>query len=197
MLISIDGIDGCGKSTQVKGLAQLLQAEQIQEISDSPWGRKLRSLEQPTFEEQLAYFIADRTVLSPKLHNAAGSTEAHIVSDRSYLSGVAYQSFQSVLTPEMIENINRALVPKYDLMIFLDLPVDVALDRVRKRGEKLTWCENEELLTWARSVFTQWADKHENIVKINANQSIEEVSRDVKAAAEEASKRVFGKILWG
>ena len=38
MLISIDGIDGCGKSTQVRLLSEALGADAIQEISPSRWG---------------------------------------------------------------------------------------------------------------------------------------------------------------
>ena len=67
MLISIDGIDGCGKSTQVKRLAELMGAKPIIEISDSRWGRRLRSLESPTLGQQMAYFLADRVGLVPLL----------------------------------------------------------------------------------------------------------------------------------
>lgn len=196
MLISIDGIDGCGKSTQVQRLSETLSAKKIQEISDSRWGRKLRSLESPTLEEQMAYFLADRTLLVPTLEEAAGSASHHIVSDRSYLSTVAYQSYNSVFSPGMLEGINRALVPEYDLMIVLDLPVSVALERVKKRGEKLTWCENEGLLTWARRVFETWAAQNQNIHLVNAQQTPDEVAADVRKILEETSQAKFDKLVW-
>ena len=89
MLISIDGIDGCGKSTQVKRLAEAIGASTIQEISPSRWGQQFRSLSAPTLAQQLALFTADRAVLAEPLERASGSHTHHLVSDRSYLSGVA------------------------------------------------------------------------------------------------------------
>lgn len=196
MLISIDGIDGCGKSTQIRYISQLTGAKAIQEISDSHWGRTFRSLESPSLAEQIAYFLADRAGLSPMLHEAAGSETQHIVSDRSYLSGVAYQSFNSGLSPEMIEEMNKALVPEYDAMLVLDLPVEVSLERVRKRGEKLTWCENDALLTWASRVFQTWAVYRDNIYLINADQTPEQVSADIDKVLRQVSEAKFGRVLW-
>ncbi len=196
MLISIDGIDGCGKSTQVSMLTEALGATQIQEISPSRWGRTLRSLESPSLAQQLAYFTADRAVLAETLEAAAGSPDNHIVSDRSYLSGVAYQSFDSPLTPAFLEELNRSLVPEYDLQIVLAVPVETAFQRIAARGIARTWCENSELLTHATSVFAEWAQKRENIVSVNASQTIPEVFADVRAAAEAASLRRFGRLVF-
>ncbi len=196
MLISIDGIDGCGKSTQVRLLTDALKAEQIIEISPSRWGKTLRSLESPTWEEQLAYFLADRAQLVPRLEAAAGSEADHLVSDRSYLSGVAYQSYDSPLSPSQLDGINRALVPDYDLQIYLHIPVDKAMHRIETRGEKKTWCEKPALLTWASRVFETWASKNDYIVMLNADQTIEEVHADVMAAVGAASEKAFGRIVW-
>lgn len=181
MLISIDGIDGCGKSTQVERLAAALSARRIQEISDSRWGRKLRALEAPTLEEQLAYFLADRAGLVPTLEEAAGSPTVHVVSDRSYLSTVAYQSYDSPLNPGLLERVNLALVPRYDAMIVLDLPVEVGLARVTGRGEPRAWCETEGRLTWARRVFETWASQRDNVHLVDAARTPDEVAVDVRA----------------
>lgn len=196
MLVSIDGIDGCGKSTQVRRLADKMGAERLQEISDSRWGRMFRALEDPSLEQQVACFLADRVTLVSRLEAAARSEEVHLVSDRSYLSTVAYQSFGSGLSPEFLEGVNRVIVPEYDLMIVLDLPVDVALGRVRSRGEKLTWCENEARLTWARRVFETWAALRENVVRVDGTRPVEAVAEAVSHAAEDASKTRFGRVLW-
>ena len=196
MLISIDGIDGCGKSTQVQALVDHLSARLVREISDSRWGLKLRALPDPTLAQQLACFIADRAGLVPLLEEAAGSQDVHIVSDRSYLSTVAYQSFDSGLAPSLLEDINRTLVPDYDAMIVLDLPVSVGLARVDGRGEARTWCEDAGRLTWARNVFLTWAAMRDNIHLIDATQPIAAVTHDVLALVERVSTQRFGRRVW-
>jgi dTMP kinase len=196
MLISIDGIDGCGKSTQVKRLAEAIGARAIQEISPSRWGRQFRALSAPTLAQQLALFTADRAVLAERLERASGSKTEHLVSDRSYLSGVAYQSYESFLTPEFIEEMNRAIVPQYDLQIYLHIPVDVAMARIEQRGEAKTWCEKPGLLRWASGVMGRWAQSREHVVQIDGDRSIEAVASDVMAAAQAAAVRRLGASPW-
>lgn len=186
MLISIDGIDGCGKSTQVRLLAEALGARAIQEISPSRWGKLMRSTQSPSLAQQLAWFTADRAVLAETLESASGSADVHIVSDRSYLSGVAYQSYDSGLSPSFIEELNLAIVPAYDLQIYLCVPVDVALARIDARGVVKTWCENAGLLTWASRVFSTWTAQRDQIEEVDGHRTIEEVHVDVLAAARSA-----------
>ena len=196
MLISIDGIDGCGKSTQVALLAERMGAEQIRQISPSRWGRTLRSTLAPTLAQQLAWFTADRASLVDRLEAAAGSDATHLVSDRSYLSGIAYQSYDSGLSPRFLEELNRAIVPEYDLQIFIYVPVQLALNRIAGRGEAITWCENAGLLTWACRVFETWAQRRRNIVQIDGARTIEEVAGDVAAAVESVAAERFGAAPW-
>jgi len=196
MLISIDGIDGCGKSTQVGLLSERLGADRIQEISPSRWGKLLRGSESPSLAQQLAWFTADRAVIAERLEAHAGNPDQHLVSDRSYLSGVAYQSYDSALTPSFLEEMNRSIVPEYDLQLLLDVPIETAFARIEARGEKKTWCENPELLTHAAAVFREQAARRENVVLVNAKQSIEEVFADVMAAVEAASQRVYGRVVF-
>jgi len=196
VLISIDGIDGCGKSTQVGLLAEDLGARRIQEISDSVWGRRLRALESPTLGQQLAYFTADRALLSPTLAEASGSPDVHVVSDRSYLSSVAYQSYESPLTPELLEEIGLTLMPPYDLQLVLRIPAERGLARVQQRGEAMTWCETPERLTWCARIFDRWAAKRQGIASVDALGTIEEVHARVMAEVERVSRAHFGRVVW-
>jgi len=197
MLISIDGIDGCGKSTQVARLAHVLGGETLQEISPSRWGRQLRAMESPTLPEQLALFTADRAVISERLEAASGSETDHLVTDRSYLSGVAYQSFQSPLTPEFVEEMNQALLPDYDLQIYLHVPVETAFQRIDARGEERTWCENPELLSWATGVFSRFAETRAHVSQIHGVGTMDEVSSAILVEVEKVSTDRFGRVVWG
>lgn len=196
MLISIDGIDGCGKSTQVRLLADRIGAERIQEISPSRWGRRLRATGQPSLAQQLAWFTADRASLAEKLEAAAGSPTTHLVSDRSYLSGIAYQSYDSGLAPRFLEEMNLAIVPPYDLQVFLHVPVETALARIAARGDATTWCENAGLLTWACRVFEVWAVRRKQVRQIDGARPVEEVARSVLAEAERVARETFGELPW-
>ncbi len=196
MLISIDGIDGCGKSTQVGLLSGVLGARRIQEISPSRWGKRLRATANPSLAQQLAWFTADRATLAESLEEASGSETVHIVSDRSYLSAVAYQSYDSGLTPSFLEELNRSIVPEYDLQIFLHVPVTTALVRIEARGEAKDWCEHPGLLTWADRVFETWVSMRDFIEQVDGARGIDEVAADVRDAACAASLRRFGRIVF-
>jgi len=74
-------------------------------------------------------------------------------------------------------------------MIVLDLPVDVALGRVDRRGETRTWCENEGRLTWCRRVFETMAASRDNTYLVDATRSPDEVHAAVWAAVEPALTR--------
>ncbi len=196
MLISIDGIDGCGKSTQVALLADRIGAERIRQISPSRWGRTLRSTLAPTLAQQLAWFTADRASLVDRLEAAASSPDTHLISDRSYLSGIAYQSYDSGLSPRFLEELNRAIVPEYDLQVFLHVPVEQALSRIAQRGEAVTWCENAGLLTWACRVFETWAQRRRNIVQIDGARTIEEVAEAIGAVVDAVAMDRLGDLSW-
>jgi dTMP kinase len=195
MLVSLDGIDGCGKSTQVERLAAHMGARRIQEISDSRWGRLFRSLKSPSLAQQMACFLADRASLAPMLEEAAGSRRVHIVSDRSYLSGLAYQSWHTGFEPGFLEEMNRTLVPEYDLMLVLDLPVETAFARISSRGAQLAWCEDPARLQWCRQVFLDWAGRRPNIRVVDASRSVEQVWAQVLACYEDVASSRFGEAF--
>ena len=99
-LIVFEGLDGCGKSTQLARAAERLCARGLdvverREPTDGEFGRKIRAMARSGVavapETELEWFFADRRehmddVVGPAL--AAGRI---VLSDRSYISTVAYQ----------------------------------------------------------------------------------------------------------
>lgn len=154
--ISLDGIDGVGKSTQIAMLADRLTAQgcdvmTVRDPGSTDIGARLRAilldsdLQMNRLTEAML-FMASRTemietILRPAL--AAGKT---IISDRFLLANVVYQSTgdtgvdsKPVVAPETLWQMGRiacgGLAP--DLTLVLDMPVDVAMTRLDGPADRM------------------------------------------------------------
>lgn len=188
LLIAFEGIDGTGKSSQLRMLADTL-AQLGQEVvitrepTDGPYGRKIRSLFTSragiTPAEELELFMADRRehvreVIEPGLQ--AGRI---VLTDRYYLSTAAYQGATGQ-DPEAIMAANETFAPVPDLVLLLTLPPDQSIHRIKAlRGEALNDFEQEETLTRVAAIFAGL--DRDYITRIDAVGSLAEVRERVEA----------------
>lgn len=142
MLVVLEGIDGAGKTTQLRLLADRLRAAGLavvtaKEPTDGPHGARLRASATtgrlPPGEE-LALFEADRrehvaAVLTPAL--ARGDV---VLLDRYYFSTAAYQGARGLDAEDIVAR-NETFAPAPDLLLILEVPVDVGLARIHARGD--------------------------------------------------------------
>ncbi|MGI4846157.1 MAG: dTMP kinase [Janthinobacterium lividum] len=160
ILIAIDGIDGAGKTTQVRMLERALVGlgETVvvsKEPTDGEWGQKLRDSAftgRLEFDEELDLFIRDRQDhLSRKVIPAlqAGSV---VILDRYYFSTIAYQGIL-VDDHRVLEQRIRANVVVPDSAFWVDLPTDLAVSRVSARDGKLNLFEHQDDLAKAAKIF--------------------------------------------
>lgn len=168
-LIAVEGIDGTGKSTLVRRLAERLRAgggEVVtsKEPTDGPWGRILRrSATEGRLapEEELETFLKDRREHVRDLILPALARGAVVILDRYYFSTIAYQSLRG-LDAETIRARNEAFAPVPDLLVVLDLDPEAAMARieVRERGQGANHFEQVHQLARSREVFLRCAERY-------------------------------------
>ncbi|ABQ47650.1 thymidylate kinase [Thermotoga petrophila RKU-1] len=190
MFITFEGIDGSGKSTQIKLLARYLEKRGKRVIlkrepGGTETGEKIRKLllkEEMTPKAELFLFLASRNLLVMEIKRYL--SEGYVVLlDRYTDSSVAYQGFGRNLGKEIVEKLNDfatdSLVP--DLTFYIDVDVETALNR---KGE-LNRFEKREFLERVREGYLVLAKEHpERIVVLDGKRSIEEIHRDVVREVE-------------
>ncbi len=137
--IVFEGIDGSGKTTQAKLLAQRLTALGLPvlltaEPSDGPTGRTIRSLtSRPDPEEEARLFTEDRRDHVQRVIMPALTRGLAVICDRYVYSSVAYQGARG-LDPTAIISAQRSFAPSPDVTFLLEVSVDTALARIGSAG---------------------------------------------------------------
>ena len=124
-----------------------------------------------------------KTLIAPALARGAW-----VLLDRYYLSMMAYQGARGI-DPEVIRAANEEFAPVPDAVVWLDIPVSVALERIGNRGERDAF-ETEAGLAACRSVF---ASVHAPwMLRIDADAGKEEVAARVRKALSVRFPDVIG-----
>jgi dTMP kinase len=162
-LIALEGLDGVGKTTQARLLAQYLgnlglSVILTREPTNGPVGQKIRRIiahgrQGLTPAAELDLFLADRrehvdTVIRPAL--AAGKI---VITDRYYFSSLAYQGALG-LDPRDILRRHEDFAPPPDLVIILELPLPEISRRLQQRGLPTSF-EKIDYLAKVAAIFEQ------------------------------------------
>jgi dTMP kinase len=162
LLIAFEGIDGCGKSTQLERLTGRLQRSghavtATGEPTDGPTGQRIRekarSGEWLDPDEQLSWFVEDRRVHVADVIAPALEAGGVVLTDRYFLSTVAYQGARGLDYQKILAD-SEAEFPIPDLVVLLEMEPRRALERVHARGEAIEGVfEQREFLERAAAVF--------------------------------------------
>jgi dTMP kinase len=185
LFIVIEGIDGTGKSTQSKRLAEWFRScgrEVVlsREPTDGPWGKKLResaTTGRLSAEEELECFLNDRREHVEMSIKPALDEGKIVILDRYYFSTMAYQGARG-FDPAEIRRRNEAFAPQPDLLLILDLSVESAHGRIGARGDTANEFEQRDTLTRCREIFLSLRDEPFACV-IDAEPSLNEVTADI------------------
>lgn len=198
--ISLDGLDGTGKSTQSHLLAQWLreQGHRVVECADpgsTPVGDQLRELllnqrqEIGPWAEALLFMASRaelvRTVIRPALE--AGSV---VVCDRFLLATVVYQGHAGGLEPEKLWHVGRASIEgiEPDLTLVFDVPIETAMARRGRPADRIE-ARDAAFRERVRRGFRHEAELRDGIELIDASPSVVEVQRVVREIVRERISR--------
>ena len=189
--ITVEGIDGCGKTTQaefiVDGLAEAgLPAKLVREPGGDPISESIRKLllhaeESMSDRAEALLMIASRAQLTDKVILPQIINGSWVVADRYADSTLAYQGGGRGLSVQSLDSINQfgTYTLKPDLTFFIDISIDVANSRMRVERDRIEKEGNE----FQQRVREQYLKLHEDephrFVLINGEQSIEDVRNEI------------------
>lgn len=160
--ITIEGIDGCGKSTLAQNLTDaLVKTGASVVLTKEPGGSELGTALRKILQEQkdpvcekaeYLLFAADRAQHFKQIIRPALMNNKIVISDRWGDSSVAYQGYGRGLDVAMIKSVNawatEGLIP--DVIFYIRIDAQKAFDRIKKRNLELTAFEKEKVEFWTR-----------------------------------------------
>jgi len=184
-LIVFEGIDGAGKTTVHKALKERMRGRDdivfSCEPTDGEYGRKVREAlrkRNVSAEELLFLFMQDRiqhvkNVVVPLLKEGKV-----VVLDRYYLSTVAYQVSQLFSLEELLF-LNGLFFPIPDLVVYFEMPIERALERLKRRSMNLSVFEREEKLREVAENYERILQYFE-VKRVSALLPVEELADEVE-----------------
>ena len=194
-LISLEGLEGAGKTTQSQKLQQLLTARGrevtlLREPGGTAFGEHLRHsiLHSPTPLEPIAeaYLFASSRAQLLREHLLPQLAKPHqaVIVDRYYDSSVAYQGFGLELGAETIEAIHHTYPLHYlpHITFYLDIPLAMSSSRLQVRGKKKDYFESLSPAFFARvAKGFNWCAKHypQRVIRIPGDDSAHTIAEKI------------------
>ncbi|MDC3358629.1 dTMP kinase [Pseudomonadales bacterium] len=194
--ITIEGVEGVGKSTNISYIERFLEARDIKFVSTrEPGGTalaerirdvlldKAESSMDPMTE--LLLMFAARKQHTEELIKPALERGEWVICDRYTDSSYAYQGGGRGLDSKIISKVEKLTLGSFkpDLTIVLDLPVKKGLARAGNRGELDRFeLESEKFFKRVRATFLARAKTHKRYHVINASRSLSAVQGKIGAA---------------
>lgn len=193
VFICVEGLDGCGKTTQAKLLVRRLSRDYdaiyTAEPSKGTVGKfvkkkYLHSGKRGQVEVEALLFAADRLEHLKNEVLPALAEGKVVVSDRYVFSSFAYQGAAGVGL-DWIEEVNKhALRP--DLAVFIDVEPETVVRRLKRKKSVM---ENLQTQVKVREVYMKYV-KNGRLVRIDGNKSKREAARDLTCLVKDWLQKV-------
>jgi dTMP kinase len=193
VFICVEGLDGCGKTTQAKLLVKRLRKNFDVTYTAEPSSGKigkfikrrcLHGEKRSSGVVEALLFAADRSEHVEETVLPALKKGKIVVSDRYVYSSLAYQGATG-LDLEWIEKINEHAV-RPDLAIFIDVKPETVVQRLKPKKSVM---ENLETQRKVREVYVKFVEKRD-LVRVDGNRSKQEVAEDIAAIVQNFLKKL-------
>ncbi|AFG35083.1 dTMP kinase [Fervidobacterium pennivorans subsp. shakshaketiis] len=189
MFVSFEGIDGCGKSTQIEMFTKYLQSKgiefvKVREPGGTKLGEKIRQLlisEEMTSRSELLLFLASRAQLVEEVIKPALEEGKIVVADRFAHSSVAYQGCGRNLGIDVVKMLNDFATDHVypDLVFYIDIPAEVAISRINKEQRDRIEQEGLEFFEKVRNCYLELCKNEKNFVLIDGTKDVETISKQI------------------
>jgi len=197
--VSFEGIEGCGKTTQIALLSEVLTQRSIpHSVTREPGGtavgegiRKIllhsETMHLTAAAELLLFYASRSQNILEKIEPSLAQGEV-VICDRFYHASMAYQGYGRGIPIDFIEKLTELVCGnrRPEITILLDIEPEVGLTRARARNsnraedEGRFEMEDVQFYTKIRNGYLELAAREpERIHVINADRSIEEVHHDI------------------
>jgi len=213
LFITFEGIEGCGKTTQIKRLAKRLQENGIRFISTlEPGGTRIgQDIRRLLLDSrnshlspmaELILYAADRAQHVEEIIRPALEQGKWVICDRFFDATVAYQGAGRGLDMDLIMTLNSKVTKglRPDITLLLDCPPEMGIERALKRnnasmedGQDRFEREKMEFHTKVRNAYLQISRNEKRFSVINAalpeDKVEEEIFRVIKPYTEDLKSR--------
>lgn len=194
--IVVEGIDGAGKSTFVSKLKNELEkyykVEQLYEPTRyTDAGRKIRELiaedlsgeqnrenENSIQEQLIKLFYIDRQWHVKHKIRPLLKKGICVILDRYYFSTAAYQAKDEKILIDILNSYASKSFLQPDFIFYLDIPIDIALDRIKQRNKNLDFFENKNNLDKISKMYKKTFDIIGNkisVITLDATQTSQKI----------------------
>ena len=205
MFLTFEGIDFCGKSTQIDLLEKYLLNKNkkvlvIREPGGTEISEKIRRMlldkenSKMFMETEFLLFSASRSQLVREKIQPYLEREFYVISDRFHDSSSAYQGYGRGISPDVISSINNLAIGKSvpDITFFIDIPVDVAEQRRQQSSiDNLDRIENsnEDFFYRVREGYLKLAEREKRFKVLNGTENVEVIHKIIINEIEKFEER--------
>ena len=194
MFITFEGIDFCGKSTQIKKLEEyLVSKHKIVKVIREPGGtlisEKIRDIlldknnDRMVMETEILLFSASRAQLVREKIRPYLDKGFYVISDRFHDSSTAYQGYGRGLSVDAIKNIHKIAISETvpDITFLIDIPIEIAHQRKSVKSGELDRIEMSDINFYnrVRDGYLQIAKEEKRFRVIDGNRDVDIIHKDI------------------